>query len=386
MDSTLADILPRHAAFDPARDAEFFAAVPARWGVALLCDGAGEPLQLLCAKNLRATLRRRLELPDESVPAGPSKRIDYRELIRSARWQRVDSEFEMDLVYIDAARSAFPAHWRRLVPDRAAYFVGIDPDQSAPDFVRDSTPAMAGHVFGPFADKAKADRWAESVRDAFDLCRYRNILAQAPRGKACAYKQMNKCPAPCDGSISMDAFRERNIRPAIAAAVDPAALVTSLNAEMRQHAAALEFEQAGRAKARAAAIESLATGANRAVRPIEDFRFVAVQPAARKGTAKLFLATATGVAEIAGIVGDAAPFAAIAELLDRAVVPTSPWPRDLLLGTICFHLGGAKTASRFIERDRLTETTLREMLRAAMKVEAKVDEASEPVRETRLQV
>ena len=386
MESSLGNILPREATFEPARDAEFFAAIPARWGVALLCDAAGEPLQLLCAKNLRATLRRRLEAPDDCTPAAPSKRVDYRELVRGARWQRVDSEFEMDLVYVDAARAAFPAHWRRLVPDRAAYFVAIDPDDRAPDFARDASPAMKGQVFGPFADKAKADRWADDVRDAFDLCRYRNILAQAPLGRACAYKQMNKCPAPCDGSISMDAFRANNVRPAIAAASDPSAIVATLNGDMRRHAAALEFERAGKAKARAAAIEALASGANRAVRPIEDFRFVSVQPAARKGTAKLFVATAAGVAEIAGLVGDAATFAEVVAIVDRASVPAAAWPSDLLLGTICFHLGGAKTGARFIERDRLIEGTFREMLRAAMKVEAKTEEVSEPVRETRLQM
>lgn len=381
MDATLADILPRDAAFDPASDAAFFAAVPARWGVALLCDASGGALQLLCAKNLRATLRRRLEAPDESLPAAPSKRVDYRELVRSARWARVDSEFEMDLVYVDAARLAFPAHWRRLVPERSAHFVGIDPDDRAPDLVRNTTPTMKGHVFGPFSDRAKADRWAETVRDAFDLCRYRNILAQAPRGRACAYKQMNKCPAPCDGSISMDDFRANNVRPAIEAARDPSASVARLNDEMRAHAVALEFEQAGRAKQRAATIESLSAGG---VRPIESFRYVGVQPGARKGTAKLFLATIDGVAEVAAVLDEATPLDDVAAVLYRASVPHSAWPRDLLLGTLCFHLAGAKTAARFIERDRLDATALRVMLKAAMKVEAKVDDA-EPVRETRLQ-
>ena len=246
MDDPLEPILRHAAAFDPAADADaFFAAIPGKWCVALLCDAADRPLQLVCAKNLRAMLRRRLSVPiaTPETPATPTKRVDYRDLVRSVRWQRVDSEFEMDLVYIEAARVAFPAHWRRLVPERSAYFVRLDLEHPHPDFTRETGVDRDGRLFGPFTDKAKADRWADQIRDAFDLCRYRNILAQSPDGRACPYKQMNKCPAPCDGTITLDDYRNR-VRGAIDAVTSPGETAGRWTAQMRQHAMDLAFEQA----------------------------------------------------------------------------------------------------------------------------------------------
>ncbi len=68
------------AEFDPAGDFEaFLRSVPARWVVYLLDDADDRPVQLLCVKNLRASLKRRLG-GDETI--GLSKRVNYRELVR----------------------------------------------------------------------------------------------------------------------------------------------------------------------------------------------------------------------------------------------------------------------------------------------------------------
>src|SRR6185295_16204268 len=72
--------------------------------------------------------------------------------------------------------------------------------------------ALARGVFiGPIADKDTAGRLIERTIDAFDLCRYHHLLVQAPRATACAYKEMGRCPAPCDGSETMAGFRARTL-------------------------------------------------------------------------------------------------------------------------------------------------------------------------------
>lgn len=392
----LAAILPHAIDFSPGptaeADAGIFAAIPGKWGICLLLDTTGQPLQLLCAKNLRATLKRRLGLPDlitedgASAAATPSKRVDYRALVRSIRWARVDSDFEMDLVYIEAARVAFPTHWRRLIPDRSAYFVHIDPQDRHPDFARESDITHpSGQAFGPFPDKAKADRWIDLVRDAFDLCRYRNILAQTPHGKACMYKQMAKCPAPCDGSVPFETYRV-SLQNAVATARSPEPLMTDLAARMKTHAANLEFEQAGKVKARLATLEQLKGFAT--VRPIESFRFLTIQPSGRKGSAKVFLLTASGVTELAGVCDPQRDPAALQPLIDRAVPTIHAWPREVLLGFACHHLGGSKSASRFIPADRIDPDAFQQALADAMKPASarKADETGDAVRETRLDV
>ena len=105
------------------------------------------------------------------------------------------------------------------------------------------------------------------------------------------------------------------------------------------------FEAAGKAKGRATVLRALGEGVYARVRPIEAFAYVAVLPAARKGTAKLFLATASGVAELAGVIAESCSIEEVERLIASAS-PRTAWPEDLLLGTICFHVGGAKTSAR----------------------------------------
>src|SRR5437868_8323087 len=93
----------REIAFDPAAsdfDA-FLKEVPAKWVVYLMADEIGRPVQLLCVKNLRYSLKRRLGGEDEAV--GLSRRVNYREIVRRVSWKRVDSSFEADFVYLEAA-------------------------------------------------------------------------------------------------------------------------------------------------------------------------------------------------------------------------------------------------------------------------------------------
>src|SRR3989440_13032584 len=110
--------------FDPSSDAEaFFKLAPAKWVVYLLADETGAPIQLLCVKNLRYSLKRRLG-GDETV--GPSKRVNYRDLVRHIHWRPVDSAFEADWIYYEAARELFPQTYQGMVGFRPAWFIHVN--------------------------------------------------------------------------------------------------------------------------------------------------------------------------------------------------------------------------------------------------------------------
>ena len=124
-------ILEERLDFDPGGDFEAFVKLaPAKWVVYLLCDADDTPIQLLCVKNLRYSLKRRLGLEGEA--AGLSKRVNYRELVRRVYWRRVDSAFEADWIYYEAARGVFPESYRGMVGFRPAWFVHVDPDAPFP--------------------------------------------------------------------------------------------------------------------------------------------------------------------------------------------------------------------------------------------------------------
>src|SRR5437763_7344721 len=144
--------------FDPATDFDAFARrVPARWVVYLLADADDRPVQLLCVKNLRHSLKRRLG-GDEQI--GPSKRVNYRDLVRHVHWRRVDSAFEADWIYYEAARQLFPQTYQGMVGFRPAWFIRVDPDAAFPRYTKtiDLAQQGGGQLFGPVEDKHAAAR------------------------------------------------------------------------------------------------------------------------------------------------------------------------------------------------------------------------------------
>ncbi|MGA2231371.1 MAG: UvrB/UvrC motif-containing protein [Tepidisphaeraceae bacterium] len=263
--------------------AEFLKRLPARWAVALLTDGAGQAVQLICLKDLRQGVRGRLD----QGPGG--KRVNWADLVRGVRWTHVDSEFEADWTYLKAARQFFPAIYQQIVEKNQAWFVHVDPDAQYPRYVRSAALIADGGVcLGPFPDRNAAGKLTELIEDAFDLCRYYNILTQYPTGNACAYKEMGKCPAPCDGSISIEQYR-RMIDISLTALAEPGRFIEEQTRRMEQAAAELRFETAAKIKAYISQLSQIGKGTLRCARPLGEFAFVTLQRGPRKGQVKVFL-------------------------------------------------------------------------------------------------
>jgi hypothetical protein len=319
---SLPSIFDSCIAFDPACDAEaFLRQVPGRWAVYLFADAEDNPIQILCVKNLRASLKRRLFGLE---PIMPSRKVNYREVVRRIHWVRVDSAFEADWVYLQAARTLYPESYRGMVGFRPAWFIHVDPDAAFPRYTRTTDlSTAAGLLIGPVEDKHAAARLVQLAEDAFDLCRYYNILLAAPHGKACAYKEMGKCPAPCDGSIGMDEYR-RMVRQSAAAVVDPAGFIERQIALMQQAAADLKFELAGRLKAKLAQAGQFGAGPFRHARLLADFQYLAVARGPSQGDAKLFLVTPAGVEPLVGLIREPADAAdLLRQATDLAAKPGS---------------------------------------------------------------
>lgn len=317
-------ILDRQIDFDPAADFEaFLRIVPGKWVVYLFADAHDQPLQLLCVKNLRSSLKRRLQGETISL----SKRIDYREIVRKIYWRRVDSAFEADWIYHDVARQVFPDSYQGMVGFRPAWFIHVDPEAQFPRYTKSiQLTGKAGILVGPVEDKHAAARLIELIEDAFDLCRYFNILVDAPHGRACAYKEMGKCPAPCDGSISMDQYRFM-IDWSVRTLADPREIIRQQSDRMKQAAAELRFETAAKIKTFIDQLSQLGKGAYRHARPLRDFAYVTLQPGPSAATAKLFLILPGSIEEIANLIAEPAR---PSELL-RAVFTASETGADIPL-------------------------------------------------------
>lgn len=261
---------------DPADDTAFLAkALPPGGGAYALVADADQLVLLASGESLRRSIAFRLHPP----PDASRKRAELRSVVRRIYWQPTASRFETALEFHRVARVLHPRDYVRQIAFAPAWFVRGDADAAIPRLSTTKYIEPGGVHIGPFATRTAADRFVETLQDLFDLCRYQHILEQAPHGQACAYSEMGKCPAPCDGRFPMDAYRAA-VRAAIdfAAGSRESALSTWQN-EMRSHARRQDFERAGLLKSRIDRARELGGPDARFARRVEEFSYLVLQRA-----------------------------------------------------------------------------------------------------------
>jgi hypothetical protein len=356
--------------------------VPGKWAVYLMCDGDDQPVQLLCVKNLRYSLERRLGVGEPD--AGLSKRINYRELVRKVYWRRVDSAFEADAVYLEAAREVFPQTYRGMIGMRPAWFVHVNPDTTYPRYVKTNDPTrQTGYHFGPIEDKHAAQKLVHLVENLFDLCRDYSILTQSPHAGPCPWKQMNKCVGPCDGSISLAAYREL-IAFSTKVLIDPEDFIREETRRMKSAAAELKFETAEKIKSFIEQIAQIGKGPLRHVRSLSEFFFASLQRGPKSGTAKLLLITPGRIESIGCLLREPDhPAELIRNVLEMAQQHRGE-PIDEIaierIGVASHHLFQPKAKQGvFIPLDRLDEKSLVRGYRELMNQKVQEDVVGEGV-------
>ncbi len=262
--------------------------VPAKRGVLLLLDSHDKPIVLLPAASMRSRLSSRLSEPIEDKR---SRTADLRAVTRKILWKRSDSHFETDLDYLELARKIHPDSFAGLLAWKPPWFVHVDVEAKFPRFSRTrEVGGSGGEYLGPFMSGRDCERFISVLQDAFDLCRDYRCLRQAPNGSPCSYGQMGRCASPCDGSISMDAYREM-VNCAAAYVVDrKGPLLEELRQKIRQASKDLQFEQAADYKSRLDRLAELDSPAYYNVAPLDRFRFAIIQRGGSTRKAKAFIA------------------------------------------------------------------------------------------------
>lgn len=269
--------------------------IPASRGVFLLSADDGQPVLLATAASIRRRLRGRLEPTD---PQQRKRTADLRSVTRTIRWRLAGGHFEMDWHYLELARALWPKGYTKLLSWRPPWFVRVDAGEEFPHFSRTREPLSAGGTcLGPFESGRSAERFIDVIQDAFDLCRDVRCLRRSPDGERCAYGQMARCLCPCDGTVSMDAYRRAVAEAAALAEGRREGHVARLEARMKSAAAALRFEEAAAIKARLARLAELDGEACAHVRPVGQFQFLLVQRSGSRRRARVFLSAGGSIAQ-----------------------------------------------------------------------------------------
>jgi excinuclease UvrABC nuclease subunit len=340
---------------------------PAKPGVFALFDAHDRTITIFTTANLRRAIAARLEPPAKVAPL--SKTVDYRELTHRIRACTVGSAFEADWAYLQLARKLLPQSYRAMLDRWQAWFIHCDPTQQHPQWVKTAHPNRmdAGTSLGPFPDKHAAARYMDMLQDAFDLCRYHHILVQAPHAAACAYKEMGRCPAPCDGSISLDEYRAR-FGDSIAFGSTPIATWRAdIEQKMNAASAALDFENAARLQRMLHATKPATRAELAHVNRLEEFRYIALAPAERKNWLRAFVISGGWIEPVLDLPIESSKesFEAFAQCLGERASQIQPCFSETCMenvGLVCWHLFGPRAAKprlEFLRLDQLTGSALR---------------------------
>lgn len=333
-------------------DDEALAALPAGPGVFAFEDSGGHALLLAVTANLRRLIRSRLAPPDDT--AGPKRKVDYHALTHRVRALPVGCSFEADWACLQLARRLVPNAVKPMTDRWRGWWVHVNPEAEFPRFVKTSTPGLpptgaTGVHLGPIADKHAAARLIETLQSGFDLCRYHHILVQAPHGRACAYKEMGRCPAPCDGTVSMTHYHQQ-ITDTVAFAADREHHLAQLNDAMHQQSEAMQFEAAEGIRRRIDDLAPAMKPSYRHVDRIDRFRWIAVCPGERPDIARVFVISGGWIAPLADVSLDAsldgcAPLAeAVSDCLEAQPVALDATSVQNI-GLVCAHLFRPKTSA-----------------------------------------
>ena len=274
-------------AFDPANPSAALAGLPQSQAVFALygADARAEPY-IGRTPNLRARLERLLQ-PSAQHP----RRLHLAGLVRTIRWQLTGSEFESLLAQFSLLEAIYGAKALERMHLRAPAFVRFLGSNPYPRIAVTNRPSRreADWVYGPFASRAAAERFADEALKLFLLRRCSDDLAPDPGHPGCIYSEMKMCLAPCYKGCSDERYAEE------AAAVEGflasrgESRLIPLRAARDRASEELAFESAAALHAQIQRVEAVRALAAELVRPLSRLSAVILQPSATPDEVAVFL-------------------------------------------------------------------------------------------------
>ena len=227
-------------AFDPARDDEFLASLPARPAVFLIEMHAPDARPYLART---ADLQRRLGILLGPVQQ-PSRRLNLREIAARVRYRVVGSAFEQLMVlYHHAVRIHAGRHrsWMRLRPP---VVVKLKLSSAYPRaYVTRRILDDAALYIGPFGTRRSADAFLSQSLNFFKIRRCQIRIRRDPTFPGCLYSEMKMCMAPCFAGCSDQEYAAEVVRVESFLASSGASLVGEYEQSRDAASAALDFER-----------------------------------------------------------------------------------------------------------------------------------------------
>jgi excinuclease UvrABC nuclease subunit len=280
--------------FDPARDEEFFAALPAHPAVFLLEPRAANAQPYLArTADLRRAAERLLRAPEL-----PSKRLNLRELAARIRYRLTGSKLEQALVLYQQARELFPRRYRDLLRLRTPPLLKVNLRNEYPRcYVTRRILADSGSYFGPFPSRKAAESLANDFLDLFKIRRCQIKIRRDPTFPGCVYSEMKMCLAPCFAGCTKEEYDVEVGRVLETLATAGAALENELSREREASSEALDFERAATLHKKLEKVSSVLRGLPEVARRVDELNAVILQLSAEENAIAVFVVRSGMIAD-----------------------------------------------------------------------------------------
>ena len=283
-------MLTERLEFDPDRDAEAFAAVPAAPAVFRL-RGEGPQAEPYVSKtaNLRRRLHRLLGPPEHA------RRLNLRDRIRVIEYTATGSDFESGFLLYRTLREAFPRTYADRLRLRFAPLLKLHMENQYP---RASITTRLGRqggrslYYGPFPSRTVAEKFANDSLDFFKMRRCVDDLHPDPQFPGCIYSEMKMCLAPCFKGCTDEDYRAEVARVQTYFDSRGDTLVREIGAQRDQASGSLEFENAASLHAKVEKLKPVLAQLPEIVRRIDQLTAIMVQPSAIPEAVALFVVDA----------------------------------------------------------------------------------------------
>lgn len=280
-------MLTERLEFDPERDAEIFAAVPAAPAVFLLRaeDAQAEPYVTKTA-NLRRRLQRLLGPVEERT-----KKLNLRDRVRVIEFAPTGSDFESGFLLYAILRTAFPKTYGNRMRFRFAPFVKMHLEN---EFPRASITTRLGRLngrslyYGPFVSRVAAEKFVNDSLDFFKMRRCVDDLHPDPKFPGCIYSEMKMCLAPCFKGCTDEEYSAEVNRVQAYFDSSGSSLVRELSAEREAASARLAFEDAAAIHVRVEKLMPVVSQLPEIVQRLDRLSALMIQPSQIPGSIAFF--------------------------------------------------------------------------------------------------
>jgi excinuclease ABC subunit C len=262
--------------------------LPKNPGVYQYFDAQGRLLYVGKAKNLRNRVRSYWRFAPTLRPNPDQSPRILKMLHEAASLDYLVVESEADALILENSliKQLKPKYNILLRDDKTYPYIYLDESQEFPRFelTRKVVRGKKIRYYGPFPSGGRA--LLDALYALFPLVQKAGCL----RGKkACLFHQIGRCPAPCEGKISPEAYRE-GVEAAKEAIHNLPLILRRLEERMMDLAAQERFEEAARVRDQIEAIRGLEIRSEIDLAREEDYDIFAIDPGKERGVVvRLFM-------------------------------------------------------------------------------------------------